>query len=263
MENIQSIAQYFSWFYHLILSYLPNVVMTILIIILGVLSSKIIKKHIQKLLLTTSLDKTIAIVLSQVAYILMVVLIFLMALGTLGISTTPITGALAGILIGIGMSLKSSFNTIAAGIILMTTRPFKVGDSVDIGGTSGIVESIGFAFCILQTPDGNTVKIPNSVVTSKIITNPTNNDFSRNDITINVPNNIDVIKAKHVLKKLLDKELCVLKDANKKPVVRINKLTDTSVEVLIRYWTKRSNALETKWNLNELIKIELETKLGQ
>ena len=257
---MQSLAQYPEWLYLLILTHLPNVALTGLMVLAGMIASKIIKKHTQKLLLKTKLDKAIVLIFSQIGHVLLLVLIFLMALNTLGISTTPITGALVGILIGIGMSLRSSFNTIASGIMLIATRPFKPGEFVDIGGTSGTAESISFIFCTLQTSDGKMVKIPNSMVTSKVITNFTSNPFHRNDIMINITSDSDLLRTKSLLQKLINNEARVLTTIEKQPIVRVNKLTDNTVEILIRYWTKRSDALEIKWRLNEEIKLALDAQ---
>ena len=169
--HIQNIEQYLKWVISLILEHLPSIILAIIIFIFGLIIIKIIKNSTQNLLFKTKLDKTVTMLLMQILHIFLMMFVILIALSEIGISTTPITASITALLVGIGMSLRTSTNIIVSGIMIASTRPFKIGDFISLGEATGTVESINFVFCTLHTTDGQEIKIPNSLVTSCIITN--------------------------------------------------------------------------------------------
>ncbi|WP_192482917.1 MULTISPECIES: mechanosensitive ion channel family protein [Cysteiniphilum] len=253
--HTQNINQYFQWVISLILEHLPSVILAIIIFVVGLILAKVIRSTTQKLLFKTKLDKAVTMFLMQVLYIFLVIFVILIALSEMGISTTPLTAAITALIVGIGMSLKTSANIIVSGIMIVSTRPFKIGEFVDMGGTSGTVEEINFVFCTLRTSDGRQVKVPNSLVTSRIITNFSNNEFRRNDFIIGIGYSSDLQQAKSLLQELVNNNENIIKEEGKAPIIRVDELADCSVNLLIRYWTKRADFLETKWKLTEETKL--------
>ena len=253
--HTQNINQYFQWVISLILEHLPSVILAIIIFVVGLILAKVIRSTTQKLLFKTKLDKAVTMFLMQVLYIFLVIFVILIALSEMGISTTPLTAAITALIVGIGMSLKTSANIIVSGIMIVSTRPFKIGEFVDMGGTSGTVEEINFVFCTLRTSDGRQVKVPNSLVTSRIITNFSNNEFRRNDFIIGIGYSSDLQQAKSLLQELVNNNENIIKEEGKAPIIRVDELADCSVNLLVRYWTKRADFLETKWKLTEETKL--------
>ncbi|WP_116963161.1 mechanosensitive ion channel family protein [Fastidiosibacter lacustris] len=253
--SIQNFNQYFQWLLNLILEYLPQIVIAIIILVVGLIAAKIIKNNTQKVLFKTRLDKAVTMFLMQIMHVFLVIFVILIALNTLGISTTPFTAGIAAVLVGIGMSLRTSANIVVSGIMIVSTRPFKIGEFVDLGGTSGTVESISFVFCTLRTTDGREIKVPNSLVTSRIITNFSNNEFRRNDFIIGIGYSSDLLLAKKLLQQLVDQNEKIIKIDDKQPIVRVDALGDNSVNLIVRYWTNRADYFETKWHLNESVKL--------
>ncbi|WP_440616296.1 mechanosensitive ion channel family protein [Cysteiniphilum sp. 6C5] len=251
----QNINQYFQWIITLILEHLPSIVLALIILIIGLIVARIIRSTTQKLLFKTKLDKAVTMFLMQILHIFLVIFVILIALSEMGISTTPVTAAITALIVGIGMSLRTSANIIVSGIMIVSTRPFKIGEFVDMGGTSGTVEEINFVFCTLRTSDGRQVKVPNSLVTSRIITNFSNNEFRRNDFIIGIGYNSDLQQAKSLLQTLVNNNENIIKEEGKAPIIRVDELADSSVNLLVRYWTKRADFLETKWALTEQTKL--------
>ena len=256
--NLETFHQYFTWLFNLTLTSLPRIIIALIILIIGWFAARVIKRTVKKLLFKTRLDKAVSMFLTQIIHVLLIVLVVLIAINQLGISTTPITAALAGIFIGISMSLRSSMNVVTAGIMIISSRPFKIGEFVDISGTSGTVESINFVYCSLRTSDGREVKVPNSYIISRVITNFTNNEFRRNDFVIGIGYDSDIEKAKAILQKIISQSEAILQIDGKAPVIRVDTLADSSVNLLVRYWTKRADFMETKWRLTEQVKLEFD-----
>ncbi|WP_395946779.1 mechanosensitive ion channel family protein [Caedibacter taeniospiralis] len=253
--HIQNLNQYLQWIISLILEHLPNVVLAIIIFIAGLIIAKIVKNSTQKLLLKTKLDKAVTMFLMQILHIFLIIFVILIAISELGISTTPLTAAITALIVGIGMSLRNSANIVVSGIMIVSTRPFKIGEFVDLGGVTGTVESISFVFCTLRTTDGLEVKVPNSLVTSRIITNFSNNEFRRNDFIVGISYDSDLKMAKALLQSLVASHDKIIKDDSKAAIVRVDVLADSSVNLLVRYWTKRADFFETKWALTEQVKL--------
>ena len=155
-------------------SFFVNLLVTVVILVVGLWASKHIKSFVYSLL--KEYDKTVSQFLASLVYTIFLVLVVVIALAKLGVPISPVTGVLTGIVFGISMSLKTSYNTIASGIMLVFSKPFEVGEKVDLGGVKGTVKLIGFLYTKLDDNDGNEIVISNSLVMSKVITRFTQAD---------------------------------------------------------------------------------------
>ncbi|ALB01258.1 mechanosensitive ion channel protein MscS [Francisella persica ATCC VR-331] len=149
-------------------SFFVNLLVAVVILFVGLWVSKHIKSFVYGLL--KKYDKTVSQFLASLVYTIFLVLVVVIAMAKLGVPISPITGVLTGIVFGISMSLKTSYNTIASGIMLAFSKPFEVGEKVDLGGVKGTVKSIGFLYTKLDDSDGNEIVILNNIVMSKVIT---------------------------------------------------------------------------------------------
>lgn len=149
-------------------SLLVNVVIAGLILVVGYIASKYIKSMVYKIL--EEYDKTVSQLIASFVNIVFLMLVIVLALARLGVPISPITGMLTGIVFGVSISLKSSYNIIASGIMLAFSKPFEVGENVDFGGIVGIVSSIGFLYTRLDTEDGGEIVLANNLILAKVIT---------------------------------------------------------------------------------------------
>ena len=149
-------------------SFLMNILIAAIIWIAGFFASKYIRYLSYEFL--KKYDSTLSQFLSNLIYVVFLVLVVVIALAKIGVPISPITGVLTGIVFGISMSLKTSYSIIASGIMLAFSKPFEVGEKVDLGGITGAVKSIGFLYTKLDNEDGNEIIMSNSMVMSKVIT---------------------------------------------------------------------------------------------
>jgi small conductance mechanosensitive channel len=145
-----------------------NIVVAILILLVGFGVSKYIKSFVYNVL--EKYDKTVSKLIASFANIVFLMLVIVVALARLGVPISPITGMLTGIVFGVSISLKSSYNIIASGIMLAFSKPFEVGENVDFGGIVGVVSSIGFLYTRLDTQDGGEIVLANNLILAKVIT---------------------------------------------------------------------------------------------
>lgn len=155
-------------------SFLMNLLVAVVILVVGFYASKHLKSFIYNIL--KEYDKTVSQFLASLVNTVFLVLVVVVALAKLGVPISPITGVLTGIVFGISMSLKSSYNVVASGIMLAFSKPFEVGEKVDLGGVVGTVKSIGFLYTKLDNENGDEVVISNASVMSRVITR-----FSKSD----------------------------------------------------------------------------------
>ncbi|KEI35248.1 mechanosensitive ion channel family protein [Allofrancisella frigidaquae] len=145
-----------------------NAVVALVILVAGLLLSKYVKSLTYNLL--KKYDNTVSQFLASLIYVIFLILVVVVALAKLGVPISPITGVLTGIVFGISMSLKASYSIFASGIMLAFSKPFEIGDNVDIGGSVGAVKSIGFLYTKLSSETGDEIVIVNNMVMSKVIT---------------------------------------------------------------------------------------------
>lgn len=145
-----------------------NVFVALMIVLVGFGVAKYIKSLIYNIL--KDHDSTLSQFLASFVYVILLVLVGVVALARLGVPISPVTGVLTGIVFGVSMSLKSSYNIVAAGIMLAFSKPFEVGELVDFGGTKGTVKSIGFLYTRLEAENGDTIVLANNLILSRVIT---------------------------------------------------------------------------------------------
>lgn len=157
-------------------SFFINAFVALLILLVGFGISRYIKSVVYNML--KGYDSTVSQFLASLVYVVFLVLVGVVALARLGIPISPITGVLTGIVFGVSMSLKSSYNIVASGIMLAFSKPFEVGQFVDFGGTKGIVRSIGFLYTRLEAENGDDIVLANNLILSRVITTTKSQDKS-------------------------------------------------------------------------------------
>ena len=158
-----------SHFYNIVIEFFTNysfqIIGALLIFIIGVIASKYIQKLILKIMIRNKIDETLSTFVSNFIRILVVMIMAVLALGKLGISIAPFIAAIGALSLTAGLALQGSVSNFAAGIILVITKPFKIGDTLTVHDIYGEVEEIKLSYSILKNEDGeeitqNTVEYP-------------------------------------------------------------------------------------------------------
>lgn len=156
----------------------------------------------------------------------------------------------------VGLAMQGTLTNISAGVMLMLFRPFKVGDYIDVGGTSGTVEAVGLFYTTLNTPDNVNVTVPNSGIYGGVIKNFSAHDRRRNDIVLGIAYDDDIGLAMQTIRDVLAADDRVLKDPE--PTIAVGELGDSSVNILVRPWCKRENYWALRWDLLRMLKERIE-----
>ncbi len=185
------------------------------------------------------LDETLRRFLSKMVRYAVLILVGITVLAQFGVQTASIIAALGAAGLAIGLALQGTLQNIAAGIMLLVLRPFKIGEFVEAGSVSGIVEEIGLFATQLKTLDGLYVLAPNSSLWGSPVTNYSRNAVRRHDLAIGIGYEDDIGKAMEIYGELLANEERVLADPE--PYCFVSNLGDSAVEVTARYWTTTSD----------------------
>ena len=185
------------------------------------------------------LDKTITSALGYAARIALKVLVILGLVSYLGINTAGIATIIASLGVGVGMAVNGAVANFAGGLLLLVTRPFKVGDFVEVAGTSGIIEEIRLVHTKIRTMDNRTIYMPNSTASGSTVVNYSEKDVRRVDQTFHISYDSDYNKARDILLELAEKNETVLKDPA--PAVFMSAQGASGIEICTRLWCKSAD----------------------
>lgn len=240
-------------------SFMPlliNILIAAAILILGVQLAKHIKAYIKSLMLKRQIDELLASFISNIAYVALVAFVVIAALGRIGIETTSFIAILGAAGLAIGLALQSSLSNFASGVMIIAFRPFKVGDFIEAGGVSGIVEGIQMFSTQMRSGDNKQIIVPNSSITDGNIVNYSAKDTRRVDMVFGIGYDDDIKKAKDILLQLLNEDERILKDPE--PVVAVSELADSSVNFVVRPWVNSADYWNVKFDYTEAVKLKFD-----
>jgi len=239
-------------------AYGTKIVGAILILIIGRIVINIIAKVIRKLMQRSNTDETLTKFVVSLSRIALMTFVFIAAIGTLGVQTASFVAIIGAAGLAIGFALQGSLSNFASGVMLIIFRPFKAGDYVEAGGSSGSVEAIQIFNTIMKTPDNKKVIIPNSQITGGSITNYSAMDTRRVDMVFGIGYDDDIKKAKETLEHIVKDDPRVLKDPA--PTIALSELADSSVNFIVRPWVKTSDYWGVYFDLIEKVKLTFDEK---
>ena len=180
------------------------------------------------------------------------VLGFVVSLSVLGINTSPILAIIGGAAFVIGLALQGTLSNFAHGLLILAYRPFDVGDVIDAGGVSGIVDSMNMLSTTIRTFDNKKMIVPNGKIGGDTITNATASSTRRIDMTFGIGYNDDVAKAQAILEQIINEHPLVMKDPA--PLIKMNELGDSAINFIARPWAKTGDYWTVFWEVTASVK---------
>ncbi|MGB5680622.1 MAG: mechanosensitive ion channel domain-containing protein [Polyangiales bacterium] len=177
---------------------------------------------------------------------------FLIAIAQLGVEVGPLLAGLgiAGFIVG--FALQDTLSNFASGLMILMYRPFDVGDAIEAAGVTGKVDQMNLVSTMVLTFDNQLLILPNKQVWGGIIRNITHQDTRRVDMTFGIGYSDDIQKAEEVLTAIVTSHEKVLKDPE--PVVRLHTLGDSSMDFVVRPWSKTSDYWDVYWDVTREVK---------
>jgi len=180
----------------------------------------------------------------------------LMALSQVGISLAPMLAGLGVAGFIVGFALQDSLGNFAAGAMILMYRPFDVDDFVEVTGASGLVKKMNLVSTTIVTFDNQTLVVPNSKIWGDVIKNVTAQKERRVDLEFGIGYDDDIELAEKVLKEIVLAHDKVLDDPE--PIIRLHTLGDSSVNFIVRPWTKTEDYWDVYWDIMREVKLRFD-----
>ena len=234
-----------------------NILWAMLALFVTWLAAKLVSRAVNRLT-ERGVDETLVPVLETLAVWGTYVVGGLVVLDIFGANTTSLVALLGAAGIAVGLALKDTLQSIAAGFVLLGLRPFRVGETIQFGSTIGTVRKIGLFTTELDTPDGLRISAPNDKVWGETLTNFTRNASRRIEIVASIAYGDDIETGMNVLRQLVADESRILADPE--PAFAVRALADSSVNLHLRAWVKTDDYWDVYWSLMKQLKPALEAK---
>ncbi len=237
----------------LVIDYGSSALLAIIVLVAGWMLSRwlgaFVAKRMEKL---THGDVTLAAIFGKVFRMTGMVLTGLVVLSQFGVQTTTLVAMLGAVGLTIGLALQGTLANVAAGVMLLIFRPFKLGDVIEVSGVIGTVRDIGLFICQLDTPDNIRVFLPNSSVWGNQIKNLVENPIRRLDLIFSISYRDDVDKALAIAKEIVEADPRV--STEKPPLYALGQLGESSVDLFVRPWVKPADLWPLRFALLQNVK---------
>lgn len=233
-----------------------DIVQALIIATIGYFICRWIRRVIHNVLTRSAVEDSAVTFITEIIYFLCLLIVALMALGTMGVSTTSLSAALGGIGLGIGLALKDKIGNVASGIFILIFKPFRVGDFISAAGNSGTVSNIRIMYTELTTTGNQIVVIPNLTMTSSIVTNYSFMDTRNVEFNIGVGYGTDLPQCVEIMKGVLVGSDYVTDKTN--ILVYIKEFGDSSIVVYARAGVARASYFQAMNDLYIEIKQALD-----
>jgi len=226
-----------------------NILGSIIILAAAWFIAQVLGKFTQFLLLRKKADVTITKFLVDILKLLIMAAAVLIALGNFGITIAPFIAGLGAIGFGASFALQGPLSNYASGATLIFTKPFKVGDILEVCKEIGQVEDMTLARTVIKTLDGTRIIIPNKKIIGEIIHNYS--EFKLLDIKVGVGYNSDMEKATKLVKDVVKSEKRIM--SRPEPKIGISDFGESSVNIYARLWCRQSEYWDVMFDINKAI----------
>ncbi|WP_409311285.1 small-conductance mechanosensitive channel MscS [Pectobacterium sp. B1J-3] len=236
----------------ILIQYAVNIVAALLTLIVGLVIARFVSGTLNKLLLSRSIDSTVADFLSALVRYGIIAFTLIAVLSRVGVQTASVIAVLGAAGLAVGLALQGSLANFAAGVLLVTFRPFRIGEWVDLGGVAGTVTQVQIFSTTLRTADGKIIVVPNGKVIAGNIINSSREPDRRTEIIVGVAYSADIDVVKTLLGDIIaaDKRI----QHSKGVTIRLNEMAASSLNFVVQVWTTNGDAQVVYWDLLESFK---------
>ncbi len=231
-----------------------RVVMAMVIFAVGVRVIVLVRRLVKRTLTRSNASTEAVQFLDSALKSLLYVILVFMILQLFGVEAASIATVIGSVGVTVGLAIQGSLANCIGGIMILTLKPFKVGDYIieDTHKNEGIVREITIFYTKLFTHDNKMILIPNGTLANSSLTNVTQEDERRIDLSVGISYDSDVRKARAVVQRLAGEHPFVSKERDVS--VFIDNLGDSSVVLGIRFWAKKENFWQARCEMLENIK---------
>ncbi|MBQ7797362.1 MAG: mechanosensitive ion channel family protein [Lachnospiraceae bacterium] len=230
-----------------------SIIIGVIILLVGLKLIKKVRNILDRTMERAGVETTLRRFLDALVYALLVGILVFVVAGEIGIEVTSLVALVGSVGLALSLAMEKSLANFAGGVMVLLLKPFKAGDFISTPDGDGTVESIGLVYTTLVTADNQKINIPNSNMTTNVVTNVTGVEKRKLILGVGIGYNADLKKAKAVLERLLEEHDGIIKEDGIQVIV--DSLGESSVNLSLRGWTKTEDYWQTRWDLLEQIKL--------
>ena len=223
----------------------------VVILVIGVLAMRIIRKILKTTLEKSRLEKAAHSLITSLANAAMYILLGLIVASTLGIDVTSIVALASVLTLALSLALQNMVSNIIGGFTILYTHPFHSGDYVEIAGQGGTVKEINMTYTMLATPDNKLISIPNSSVVAAQIINYTASETRRVEVIASASYDAPTQKVIDALVLAGTVDDVLLDPA---PVAVVTEYGDSAIRYSLRLWVKNADYWDVYFQVNQRVK---------
>jgi len=250
-ENSEILSQY-------IIPWGIKIVSAILIYVIGRWVAKIIVNSVVKILARSNVDESLTKFAGNIIGAVLTIFILIAAIEQLGVDTTSIMAIFAAAGLAVGLALKDSLSNFSAGVMLILFKPFKLGDLVNAGGSTGVIEEIQIFNTVMRTGDNQEIIIPNSHIYGGSITNISARETRRIDLVIGIGYDDNIGTAKSLIEGIISSNSLILSEPA--PTIMVLELGESCIDIAVRPWVKTGDYWGVRAELLQTIKETFDEK---
>ena len=228
-----------------------RVILVLVLFWLGKIVITRLKKIFNGILRRRNIEGVAVSLLDSVFTSILYVALFLFLAGVLGVKSVSFAAVLASMGLAVGMALSGQLQNLAGGVIIIVTKPFKLGDFISAQGTDGTVKAVRLFHTEVLTPDNKAAFIPNGLLSSNSVVNYSHENIRRVDWTIGIEYNEDFNRARNLLRSIIESDSRILKTPDY--TIALLSLGASSVNIVIRAWTANETYWDVFLDINERI----------
>ena len=247
MDNeLETIQQVYNVIVEFIINYSFQILGAIIILLIGAKLASWLGRLVTRLCEKKNIDVTLSHFLGSVTKILVLTFVVIIAIGKFGISIAPFIAAIGALAFGTSFALAGPVSNYGAGLVIILSRPFLIGDTITINDVSGVVDEIHLAVTILSTEDDEKITIPNKHIVGEILLNSFANKIVEGTVGISYQD--DPEKAIEVIQEALKGLEGVCHEPP--PQVGIEAFGESSIDLGMRYWVPTKKYFQTLYRGN-------------
>jgi len=230
-----------------------KIAVALAIFVIGRWIAKWLTRVMRTVMTRSGMDTMLIDFFGNIVYTVLLLAVVMAALDHVGIQTTSLLAVFGAAGLAIGLALKDSLGNFSSGVMLILFRPFKVGDFIEAGGVSGVVEQVRMFATVMRTGDNREVIVPNSQIYGGTITNYSARETRRIDLVFGIGYNDDIAKTKQIIEDIMRQDERILADPA--PSIALGELGDNSVNFNVRPWVKSADYWPVRADMLEKVKL--------
>ncbi|MEH6468436.1 MAG: mechanosensitive ion channel family protein [Porticoccus sp.] len=247
-EEIKQFQAIYDMIVEFFVNYSFQLLGAVIVLLIGMIVASRVARGVLRLCEKKELDITLSRFIASFVKIIIIVGVAIIALGKLGISVTPFVAAIGAISLGAGLAAQGLLANYGAGLNIIITRPFVIGDTVTVQGETGLVDEVHMAFTVLKDEDDVRITIPNRHIVGEILHNSAANKLA--ETVVGVSYGSDPEKVMEVLHAVLKQQGV---SETRTPLIGIDSFGDSGINFGVRFWVPTQQFHELRFAVNNAI----------